>query len=129
MARNRKYQTNAVRFAPAARAFLLCAFIALAGVGYVWQKSRIDELSKQIKEREQKLAALKLSNDKLRKQLATLQSPPSLMARINDLKLGLVPATPKQVWRLTEPSMEPEAMAGTTNLQYAAGRNASPRMQ
>jgi cell division protein FtsB len=109
------------------RAFLLCGFIALSGVGYVWQKSRIDELSKQIKEREQKLAALKASNDKLRKQLATLHSPPSLMARINELKLGLVPATPKQVWRLTEPSAELEATPSATNLQFAAGRDPSPR--
>ena len=128
MARNRKYKTNAVRFAPAVRAFLLCGFIALSGVGYVWQKSRIDELSKQIKEREQKLATLKASNDKLRKQLATLHSPPSLMARINELKLGLVPATPKQVWRLPEPNGEPEATLTATNLQYAAGLNPSSRM-
>ena len=106
MARNRKYKTNAVRFAPAVRALLLCGLIALSGVGYVWQKSRIDELSKQIKERELKLSGLRTSNDTLRKQLATMQSPQSLMARINELKLGLVPATPKQVWRLIEPTGE-----------------------
>ena len=57
MARNRKYQTTATRFAPALRAFLLCALIGGSGVGYVWQKSRIDGLSRQIKEREQKLRA------------------------------------------------------------------------
>lgn len=126
MARNRKYQTTAVRFAPALRAILLCGLIGASGIGYVWQKSRIDELSKQIKEREQKLAALKVSNDKLRKQLATLQSPPSLMARINELKLGLAPATPNQVWRMAEPMPDEPAEAASA-AQYAASRDAIPR--
>jgi hypothetical protein len=42
MAKNRKYQSAAVRFGPALKAFLLCAVIGGSGVGYVWQKSQID---------------------------------------------------------------------------------------
>ena len=124
MARNRKYQTTATRFAPALRAFLLCALIGGSGVGYVWQKSRIDVLSKQIKEREQKLIALKTSNEKLRKHLATEQSPPCLIAKINSMKLGLVPLTPNQVWRMTEPVPDQPALPETP--QYAAGHAALP---
>ncbi len=125
MARNRKYQTTATRFAPALRAFLLCVLIGGSGVGYVWQKSRIDGLSKQIKEREQRLNALKLSNEKLRKQLATEQSPPSLLMKIETMKLGLVPVSPNQVWRMTEPVPDTSLMpAGPT--QFAAGRSAIP---
>ena len=124
MARNRKYQTTSARFAPALRAFLLCALIGGSGVGYVWQKSRIEELSKQIKEREQKLGALRTSNEKLRKQLAGEQSPPSLIAKIGSMKLGLEPVKPGQVWRMTEPVVElPERPEGSA--QFAASRAAT----
>ena len=125
MARNRKYQTTATRFGPALRAFLLCALIGSSGVGYVWQKSRIDGLSKQMKEREQKLIALKLSNEKLRKQLATEQSAPSLLLKIDSMKLGLVPMTPNQVWRMTEPAPDLAPVAGGVT-QFAAGRSSLP---
>ena len=124
MARNRKYQTTGARFAPALRAFLLCALIGGSGVGYVWQKSRIEGLSKQMKEREQRLGALKTSNEKLRRHLATEQLAPSLIAKINGLKLGLVPVTPNQVWRMTEPV--PDQPVLPASLQYAAERRATP---
>jgi len=119
MARNRKYQTTATRFAPALRAFLLCALIGGSGVGYVWQKSRIDGLSKQIKEREQRLGALEASNEKLRKQLATLRSPAQLDRRVKELNLGLAPVSPGYVWRLTEPVPDQPVMPAA--VQYAAG--------
>jgi len=120
MARNRKYQTTATRFAPALRAFLLCALIGGSGVGYVWQKSRIDGLSKQIKDREQKLGALEASNEKLRKQLATLRSPAQLDRRVKELNLGLAPVLPNKVWRLTEPVPDPPVEL-PASVQYASG--------
>jgi len=123
MARNRKHQTAAIRFAPALRAFLLCALIGGSGVGYVWQKSQIANLSKQIKEREMRLADLQDSNEKLRKQLATLKSPPYLDRRVKELNLGLGPASPTQVLRLWEPHIEPAVNPGVP--QYAAGRKAT----
>ena len=43
MAKNRKNQSAAIRFGPAIKAFLLCALVGGAGVGYVWQKGRIGE--------------------------------------------------------------------------------------
>lgn len=103
MARNRKYQAAAVRFGPAVKAFLLCSFIAAAGVGYVWQQQQINDLGKQILAREKKLADLRLQAEKLRRQVATLQSPQFIEMRIKELKLGLVQPQPTQVWRLVEP--------------------------
>src|SRR6185369_2511312 len=69
MAKNRKYQSAAVRFGPALKAFLLCVLLGGSGVGYVWQRSQIYELGRQITERETGLAALRLQNKKLGDQL------------------------------------------------------------
>ena len=117
MARNRKYQSAAIRFGPALKAFLLCLFIGGSGVGYVWQKNQIYELGQQIRKREIRLDALKEQNDKYKKQLATMRSPPFLEMRIRDLKLGLAMPHPSQVWCLPEPP--PDIGSPETQRQYA----------
>jgi cell division protein FtsL len=113
MARNRKYQSAAIRFGPALKAFLLCLLIGGSGVGYVWQKNQIYELGQQIRKREQELMALENQNETLRKQLANLCSVSSLLARVNELNLGLVPPQPQQKWLLKLPPADsPEARHG-----------------
>jgi cell division protein FtsB len=126
MARNRKHQSAAIRFGPALKAFLLCMLIGGSGVGYVWQKSQIDRLSKQMKQREQRLIELQDTNEKLRRQLATLRSPAQLDRRVRELNLGLVPPQPNQVLRLIEPV--PETPAPVDATRYAARDGAAQRM-
>jgi len=116
MAKNRKYQSAAVRFGPALKAFLLCAVIGGSGVGYVWQKSQIDELGRQIKRRETRLGELQGQNKKLRDQLQMLRSPKPLEKRVRDLNLGLGQVQPDQIRRLTEP-LPP--VRGETDRQFA----------
>jgi hypothetical protein len=123
MARNRKYQSAAIRFGPAVKAFLLCALIGGSGVGYVWQKSQIVELGRQIRKRELRLTELTEQNEKLKKQLAMMRSLPFLEQRIRELNLGLVPPQPSQVWRLNDPV--PPPAAGRAERQYAQ-QNAGP---
>ena len=123
MAKNRKYQSAAVRFGPALKAFLLCALIGGSGVGYVWQKSQIDELGRQIKGRETRLAALRDQNKKLRDQLQMLRSPKPLEQRVRDLNLGLGPLQPAQVCRLPEPLTRP---GPETVRQFAAQQVRAP---
>jgi hypothetical protein len=107
MGRNRKYQTTATRFGPALKAFLLCLLIGGSGVGYVWQKSQIDELGKQMLKREKQLAELNVQNENLKEQLNKMRSPKELERRIVELKLGLVRPQQSQWLRLQEPSREP----------------------
>jgi hypothetical protein len=120
MARNRKYQSAAIRFGPALKAFLVCLLIGGSGVGYVWQKDQISQLGRQIKKRELRLAELDDQNEKLRKQLGWMRSPSFLERRIQELGLGLVRPQQTQVSRLTEPARDLPRQEGER--QYAAPR-------
>jgi cell division protein FtsL len=100
MAKNRKNQAAAIRFGPALKASFLCLLIAGSAVGYVWQKSQVYQLGKQIREMESRLTQLERNNQMLGDQLADLRSPVKLDQRARNL--GLVPAQPAQVVRLSE---------------------------
>ena len=118
MARNRKYQSAAIRFGPALKALVICLLIGGSGVGYVWQKDQIYQLGQQIKRREVRLNELAQQNEKLKKQLGMMRSPWFLEMRIKELNLGLVRPEPAQIWRLPEPCGE---LAGPrAERQYAA---------
>jgi uncharacterized protein HemX len=109
MAKNRKNQSAAVRFGPALKAFVLCVIIGGAGVGYVWQKSQITELGRQITQREQRLKELGIQNQKLRDHLAEQCSPEQLNERVQKLNLGLGMPQPSQVSALPEPVLNAPA--------------------
>jgi cell division protein FtsB len=100
MAKNRKNQSAAIRFGPALKASFLCLLIGGSAVGYVWQKSQIYQLGRQIRETESHLTQLERNNQMLADQLADLRSPVKLDQRARNL--GLVPAQPAQVVRLSE---------------------------
>jgi hypothetical protein len=117
MARNRKYQSAAIRFGPALKALLLCLLIGGSGVGYVWQKDQISQLGQQIRRRELRLVELGNYNEKLRKHLAGMRSPREMERRIQELGLGLVRPQPGQIWWLTEPS--PDLSPQDAAQQYA----------
>jgi hypothetical protein len=121
MRRNRKYQSAAIRFGPALKAFLLCLLIGGSGVGYVWQKDQISQLGQQIRKREIHLSGLEDQNEKLRRQLGWMRSPTYLESRIQELGLGLVPPQQAQVWRLNEPGRE--SQPAEVEPQNAAPRN------
>ena len=103
MARNRKHQSAAIRFGPVLKVVVLCFLIAGSAVGYVWQKSQIYQLGRQIRQCEIRLSQLKSDNQRLADQLAILRSPMWLDQRARQLNLGLAPAQPGQVFRLPEP--------------------------
>jgi cell division protein FtsB len=128
MAKNRKYQSAAVRFGPALKAFLLCALLGGSGVGYVWQRNQIDELGRQIANRETRLAALRDQNKKLRDQLQMLRSPKPLEQRVRELKLGLGQLQPGQVWPLPEPPAPLAPPNAQTGRQFAGRQTRESRL-
>lgn len=103
MAKNRKNESVALRFGPALKALGLCVLLGGAAVGYVWQKSQIDQLGRQIREREIKLGELREQNKKLRDHVAILRSPGRLEQKLKELNLGLALPQPGDVWRVSEP--------------------------
>jgi len=120
MAKNRKYQSAAIRFGPALKALMLCGVIGGSGVGYVWQKNQIYELGKQKGEREIQLHRLEEQNDKLRMTLAGYYSSQNLERRVKELNLGLVQPNPTQIWTLAEPGSTTNAPERSLVAQQSA---------
>jgi hypothetical protein len=118
MARQQEGQTLAAWPGPALKAALICSFIVACCVGYVWEKQQINVLAEQFGKKEARLAELRNQNDKLKRQLASLLSPAALDQRVKDLKLGLGPPQPTQIWWLPEPADRPGTFK--TELRYAA---------
>ena len=119
MSRNRKNQSVALRFMPAMKAAVLCAFLGGSAIGYVWQKNQIIDLGRKIKERETRLGQYREANLKLGKQVVTLRSPAYLERRLKELNLNLVQPAQTQILRFREVPLE-EADIGEPML---AGRH------
>lgn len=125
MAKNRKNQSAAIRFGPALKAILLCLLIGGSGVGYVWQKNQVWELGRQFSRQEANLKQLRIQNEKLRRQLATLRSPAMVEQRIKELNLGLVQIQAAQI----QPLQEPLELGPSANLPASANRALAARRE
>jgi hypothetical protein len=108
MAKNRKNQAAAIRFGPALKASFFILLIGGSAVGFVWQKSQIDQLGLQIAGREKRLLQSERDNQKLKSLVTDLHSPVTLDQRVKFLNLGLAPAQPTQVVRLNEIAPAPD---------------------
>ena len=123
MAKSKKSESAAIGFGPVLKVFFLCAVIGGSAVGYVWEKSQIYELGRQIRQSEIRLMQLKGDNQRLTDQLAILRSPVMIDERAKQLNLGLVPAQPGQVYRLPEPVLE---VPDNNRVREIAGRLDGP---
>lgn len=102
MAKKRNSQSAAVRFVPALKAVVICAFLGGSAIGYVWQKNQLIELGRGIRERENRLTVWKSANEKLAKQVITLRSPAYLERRLKEMNIPLVQPSQAQIWRVVE---------------------------
>lgn len=82
---------------------LAFAILCLAGVGYLWQKTRIYALGRQIKALETQVDRLQVGNQALERAYAAMCSPRELDARVRKLNLGLAAPQPDQIVRMSEP--------------------------
>ncbi len=102
--RNRRSQSGALRLVPALKTALLVLIIAAAAVGYVVEKNKLFQLSRQITEREARLEKLQWENRLRQNQLSDLLLPQKLAERVREMQLGLGPAQQTQMVWLAEPS-------------------------
>ena len=127
MARNRRTQSAEVRFGPALKALLICLFIGGAAVGYVCQKNQLNELGRQMKQRENQINELGRQKKQRESQLAELESPLNLERRARELNLGLGLPHPSQVIVVTNSiPAQPWAATEPRSAQRAASNNQKP---
>ena len=91
-----------MHFSTVLKVVLLCTLIGGSAIGYVWQKSEISRLGKQIVAKEKSIEQLRKENKLMADQVAVLQSPVMIDRRAKELSLGLAPAQPAQKIILTE---------------------------
>lgn len=96
------------------KSLLACAWIAVLGLGYVWQKNQIYRLGDEMKKREAILLATQKRNTMLAAQLAHLKSPAQLESRSQFYSLGLAAPRENQVVRVYEPGPEWDMQAVRT---------------
>lgn len=104
---NRKNNSAGMKFKPAMIAVLVCTIICGMGLGYVWQKSQISDLGKQMKERESLLDETRRTNKKLGDELSQLKAPAMLHQMVQRWQLDLSLPNPRSVVVLTEKQPEP----------------------
>lgn len=104
MPARRHSQSGALRLVPALRAAIVVALIATVAVGYVAEKNKLIELSRQITAREAKLDRLLAENRQRAGQIEDLLLPQRLAERVRELRLGLAPAAATQKVWLPEPA-------------------------
>ena len=108
MRRSRRKNCNAVNAASLARWIVMTAFVALAGLSYVYLNLQLYHLGERRKAIENELAALRTQNDIAGAQIAALTSRSALQRRLKEGYLKMVPIAEHNIVRLTLPPRNQE---------------------
>ena len=104
MKRSRRRNNNAVNAASLARWIVMTAFLALAGLSYVYLTLQLYYMGERRKAVENELAALRTQNDIASAQIAALTSRSALQRRLKEGYLKMVPISEARIVRLTIPA-------------------------
>ena len=121
MGRNRKNGTTAW-LVPGVKAAALCLLLGGSAIGYVYQKNQLIELGRQTQRCEHQLQARCEKNDRVEKQLRTLQSPKWLDDRVKELKLGLVQPVQSQIMTIIEVPATAAPLSQPPSVEKPMGR-------
>ena len=117
MNRSHRRNCNTVNAASLARWIVITAFLALAGLSYVYLTLQLYHLGERRKAVENELAGLRTQNDIASAQIAALTSRSALQRRLKEGYLKMVPISEANIVRLTMParSAEDNAIQPVTN--------------
>jgi hypothetical protein len=104
MKRSSRRNWNAVNAASLARWIVVTAFLALAGLSYVYLTLQLYHLGERRKVVENELAALRTQNDIASAQIAALTSRSALQRRLKEGYLKMIPISESNIVRLTMPA-------------------------
>ena len=104
MNRSRRRNCNTVNAASLARWIVMTAFLALAGLAYVYLTLQLYHLGERRKAVETELADLHTKNDAAASQITMLTSRTALQRRLKDGYLKMVPVSDSKIVRLTIPA-------------------------
>jgi hypothetical protein len=121
MNRSHRKNRNTLNAASLARWIVMTAFLALAGLSYVYLTLQLYHLGDRKKAVENELASLRTQNDVAGVQIAALSSRAALQRRLKEGYLKMIPISENNIVRLTIPARQKEADA----IQPVANRSSS----
>ena len=104
MNRSRRRNCNAVNAASLARWIVMTAFVAVAGLSYVYLTLQLYHLGERRKAIENELVSLRTQNDIASGQIAALTSRSALQRRLKEGYLTMIPISEANIVRLTIPA-------------------------
>jgi len=104
MKRSRRRNHNAVNAASLARWIVMTAFLALAGLGYVYLTLQLYHLGERRKAIETELVSLRTQNDIASAQMEHFMSRSTLQRRLKEGYLKMIPISEANIVRLTIPA-------------------------
>ena len=108
MNRSHRKNRNAINAASLARWIVMTAFLALAGLSYVYLTLQLYHLGDRKKAIENELVSLRTQNDVASAQIAALTSRSALQRRLKEGYLKMVPIAEANIVRLTIPARQPD---------------------
>ena len=111
MNRSRRKNWNTVNAASLARWIVVTAFLALAGLSYVYLTLQLYHLGERKKAVENELVSLRSQNDVASVQIAALTSRSALQRRLKEGILKMIPISEANIVRLSIPVRPADADA------------------
>jgi hypothetical protein len=108
MNRSHRRNCNTVNAASLARWIVMTAFLALAGLSYVYLTLQLYHLGERKKAAENELISLRTQNDIASAQIAALTSRSALQRRLKEGYLKMIPISDAHIVRLTIPPRSPD---------------------